>query len=118
VFFLIKLQNERQFKSFSKIFINYHYKMKSGYYGEFRNGIAHGRGINIFKNGDRYEGEYKNDQINGRGTYYAKKKAIIMKENLKTMNFMAEVKLLIMMVKIIKENGKTVKDMVEELLFI
>lgn len=31
--------------------------------------MKHGRGVDIFYNGDRYNGEYKNGKPNGKGIY-------------------------------------------------
>lgn len=39
------------------------------YQGEFRNGKRDGRGIFIYKTGDRYEGEFRNDKAEGRGRF-------------------------------------------------
>ena len=43
--------------------------MNNEYVGEFKDGLLVGRGIVIYKNGDRYVGEYKNGR-NGQGIYY------------------------------------------------
>ena len=34
-----------------------------------RNGMKHGKGILLYKNGDQYDGEFRNDKFNGQGTY-------------------------------------------------
>ena len=39
------------------------------YEGEYKNGIAHGKGINIWESGEKYVGDFKNDDRNGTGTY-------------------------------------------------
>ena len=42
------------------------------YIGQVVNGLAEGKGIAYFKNGDRYEGEWKNNKEEGKGIYYFK----------------------------------------------
>ena len=43
------------------------------YVGEFKEGLPHGKGTNIFgdgpKKGDKYTGEYKDGLRHGQGTY-------------------------------------------------
>ena len=39
------------------------------YEGEFRAGLANGRGVLLFTNGARYEGEFKDGRFNGHGVY-------------------------------------------------
>ncbi len=46
----------------------YVYKNASAkFVGTFRNGLAHGKGICEFSNGDRYEGEWKKGKFEGQG---------------------------------------------------
>ena len=40
------------------------------YEGEFRNNKREGKGIYYYNNGDRYEGDFKNDNAEGKGIYY------------------------------------------------
>jgi hypothetical protein len=39
------------------------YKLK--YTGEVSNGMRHGKGTQLYKNGDRYDGEFRDDKLNG-----------------------------------------------------
>lgn len=38
--------------------------------GEFHKGKKHGKGVEVFKNGDRYEGDFKENQFSGKGVMY------------------------------------------------
>ena len=40
------------------------------YSGEFKNDLPHGKGINIWPNGNVYEGECENGKRNGMGVYF------------------------------------------------
>ena len=40
------------------------------YIGQFKNGLPHGKGVDINDDGDRYEGEWKKGQREGQGTYW------------------------------------------------
>ena len=42
------------------------------YVGQVVNGIAEGKGIAYFINGDKYEGEWRNNKKEGKGIYYFK----------------------------------------------
>ena len=42
---------------------------KFSYEGEYKNGMAHGKGINIWESGEKYVGDFKNDDRNGTGTF-------------------------------------------------
>lgn len=39
------------------------------YFGQTRNGKAHGNGIGVYANGNKYEGEWKNGKKEGEGVY-------------------------------------------------
>ena len=43
---------------------------EGNYEGEINDGKREGKGIMIYKNGDKYEGNFKNDKIEGKGIYY------------------------------------------------
>ena len=40
------------------------------YEGDFRNGKKEGKGIYYYKSGSRYEGDWRNDKQEGKGIYY------------------------------------------------
>lgn len=41
----------------------------SNYYGEFKNGLSHGYGVQNFSSGDRYAGFWAHDTRHGKGEY-------------------------------------------------
>lgn len=43
--------------------------MLNRYYGEMKNNLKHGEGVEYFSNGDFYEGSYANGKPNGKGLY-------------------------------------------------
>jgi len=43
---------------------------KMFYDGEFSNGVKHGQGEQIFKDGSKYVGRFENDKKNGKGTFF------------------------------------------------
>jgi len=48
----------------------YKLKLFKVYEGEFRNGKYHGKGIQYFENGDKYEGEFIKDKKSGFGKFF------------------------------------------------
>ena len=50
-----------------KIFIEEHRKKRLAYQGEFKNGLAEGKGIYYYSNGAVYDGEFKNNNREGKG---------------------------------------------------
>ena len=40
------------------------------YTGDFKDGCRQGKGVILYKNGDKYDGEWANDKYNGKGIYY------------------------------------------------
>lgn len=40
------------------------------YVGEFRDGLAHGKGVNYYSNGDYYVSTWKNGRLNGACVVY------------------------------------------------
>ena len=62
-------------KRFDKLEINninkQQLKFKDGkYIGEVVNGLAEGKGIKYYNNGNRYEGEWRNGKLEGKGIKY------------------------------------------------
>lgn len=45
----------------------------STFKGDFVNGLRHGKGVEIFNNGDWFEGIFQNGRFHGFGTYFWKK---------------------------------------------
>ena len=42
---------------------------ESSYTGAMRDGRMHGRGVNVWANGNRYEGDYSDEKMNGSGVF-------------------------------------------------
>ena len=42
------------------------------YEGDFKDKMAHGKGLMRWRNGDKYEGEFLNGLRHGKGTYFSK----------------------------------------------
>lgn len=40
------------------------------YVGQYRNGLRHGKGIYVFKNGARYNGDWRHGQKYGQGIFW------------------------------------------------
>lgn len=52
-----------------KVFNAYNEEYVKEYVGELKDGLPHGQGTYISKNGDKYVGEHKDGKRHGQGTY-------------------------------------------------